>query len=102
MGKIVSEVAHFLLNTQKESNMSTKDLCTSNAIKHSKTIIDQNTGIFLFVSSTRNNLMKEKNDLEGVQEMSIDQLHMYQLTPKKTFKKKTKPPLDIVIFKVNT
>ena len=44
--------------------------------------------------------MKEKNDLEGVQEMSIDQLHMYQLTPKKTFKKKTKPPLSIVIFKV--
>jgi hypothetical protein len=44
--------------------------------------------------------MKEKNDLEGVQEMSIDQLHMYQLTPKKTFKKKNKPPLDIVIFKV--
>ena len=46
--------------------------------------------------------MKEKNDLEGVQEMSIDQLHMYQLTPKKTFKKKTKPPLGIVIFKVIT
>ena len=44
--------------------------------------------------------MKEKTDLEGVQEMSIDQLHMYQLTPKKTFKKKTKPPLGIVIFKV--
>ena len=44
--------------------------------------------------------MKEKNDLEGVQEMSIDQLHMYQLTPKKTFKKKNKPPLGIVIFKV--
>ena len=58
--------------------------------------------LFFFVSSTRNNLMKEKNDLEGVQEMSIDQLHMYQLTPKKTFKKKTKPPLGIVIFKVIT
>ena len=69
---------------------------------YSKTVIIQNTAPFFFVSSTRNNLMKEKNDLEGVQEMSIDQLHMYQLTPKKTFKKKTKPPLGIVIFKVIT
>ena len=32
--------------------------------------------------------------------MSIKQLNMYELTPKKTFKRKDKPPLGIVIFKV--
>ncbi len=34
-------------------------------------------------------------------EMSIDQLHMYSLTPKKTFKKKGLPPLGLKIFKVH-
>ncbi len=41
------------------------------------------------------------NKLEGVAELSIDQLHMYEMTPKKTFKRKSRPPHGLSIFKVN-
>lgn len=57
-------------------------------------------GILYNLRKAQFNCRKEPIDgLNGVKEMSISQLHMYSLTPKKTFQRKEKPPLGLTLFK---